>query len=404
MENSENIEEHQEYISGPYVALINGISQQREPNKKLKNILIASLVTITLVLIITISIYLLNNRNEKIDNIDPGNQIDSDNEEYIKLFENFKKIYNKKYASKEEEMERFEIFKQNLNYIRITNKQGFSYELEMNEFGDLKKDEFINRYTGYKKVFKFDEKNEQFRNRLLTAESNSSENEMFNFPKSVNWLEAGCVNPVRNQKNCGSCWAFSAIAALEGAMCVQLGKKLPSLSEQQLVDCTRGNGNNGCGGGTMGMAFQYAIDNKYLCTSVEYPYKAGEDECSVFQCKNMIEVPIYSYKYVLPRTPNMLKRALAEYGPISVAIQADQTPFQFYKRGVFDAPCGTKINHGVVLVGYDFDYNTNKEYWLVRNSWGEGWGESGYIKLALHSGKKGTCGILIEPVYPILKS
>ncbi|KAH8738808.1 cysteine proteinase secreted hypothetical protein transmembrane domain near N-terminus [Cryptosporidium ryanae] len=403
MENSD-IEEHQEYISGPYVALINGINQQREPDKKLKKFLIASLVAITLVLAITISIYFVNNKSEEMDNINPGSQTNPDNDEYLKLFQDFKKKYNKKYTSKDEEAERFEIFKQNLNYIRITNGQGFSYELEMNEFGDLKKDEFINMYTGYKRVFIYDEKNEQLRNRLLTTENDSSEEDILDLPKSVNWLEAGCVNPIRNQKNCGSCWAFSAIAALEGAMCVQLGEKLPNLSEQQLVDCTRENGNNGCGGGTMGMAFQYAIDNVYMCSNAEYPYKAGEDECNTSQCKNMIKIPIYSYKYVFPRTPSMLKKGLAEYGPISVAIQADQTPFQFYKKGVFDAPCGTRINHGVVLVGYDFDHKTNKEYWLVRNSWGEGWGENGYIKLALHSGKKGTCGILIEPVYPLLKS
>lgn len=396
MEIGNNVEEHQEYISGPYIALINGTTQQREPNKKLKNIIVATLIAIFIVLVITVSLYVANNTSDKIDDFSPGDSVDPTTKEYKKSFEDFKKKYNKTYSSKEEEDQRFEIYKQNMNFIKITNSQGFSYVLEMNEFGDLSKEEFMARFTGYRKDF--DDNERVFKAGMLGNELE----ENFSIPNSVNWVEAGCVNPIRNQKNCGSCWAFSAVAALEGAICAQTDQGLPSLSEQQLVDCSKKNGNYGCNGGTMGLAFQYAIRNKYLCTNDDYPYYAEEKMCRESLCENYVEVPVKTYRYVFPRNANSLKRALARYGPISVAVQADQTPFQFYKSGVFDAPCGTKVNHGVVLVGYDIDESTNKEYWLVRNSWGDKWGEKGYIKLALHSGKKGTCGILVEPVYPII--
>ncbi|KAJ1605915.1 cryptopain-cysteine proteinase secreted [Cryptosporidium canis] len=397
MDIGNNAEEHQEYISGPYIALINGTTQRREPNKKLKNIIIATLIAIFIVLVVTVSLYITNNTSDKIDDFSPGEIADPTTSEYRRSFEEFKRKYHKKYGSKEEEAERFEIFKQNMNFIQITNSQGFSYVLEMNEFGDLTKEEFMARFTGYRKGHHEDE-------RVYMGENTQvgSSEEEFVPPDSVNWIKSGCVNPIRNQKSCGSCWAFSAVAALEGAVCAQTNQGLPSLSEQQLVDCTKRNGNFGCKGGTMGLAFQYAIKNRYLCTNDDYPYYAEEKTCKESQCRNYIEVPIETYRYVVPRSIYSLKTALAKYGPVSVAIQADQTPFQFYKSGVFDAPCGTQINHGVVLVGYDVDETTNKEYWLVRNSWGENWGEKGYIKLALHSGRKGTCGILMEPVYPVI--
>nr|AHZ41191.1 cryptopain-1 [Cryptosporidium cuniculus] len=397
MDIGNNVEEHQEYISGPYIALINGTTQQREPNKKLKNIIIATLIAIFIVLVVTVSLYITNNTSDKIDDFVPGDYVDPATREYRKSFEEFKKKYHKTYSSMEEENQRFEIYKQNMNFIKTTNSQGFSYVLEMNEFGDLSKEEFMARFTGYIKDSKDDER--VFKSSRVSA---SELEEEFVPPNSINWVEAGCVNPIRNQKNCGSCWAFSAVAALEGATCAQTNRGLPSLSEQQFVDCSKQNGNFGCDGGTMGLAFQYAIKNKYLCTNDDYPYFAEEKTCMDSFCENYIEIPVKAYKYVFPRNINTLKTALAKYGPISVAIQADQTPFQFYKSGVFDAPCGTKVNHGVVLVGYDMDEDTNKEYWLVRNSWGEAWGEKGYIKLALHSGKKGTCGILVEPVYPVI--
>lgn len=398
MDIGNNVEEHQEYISGPYVALINGTAQQREPNKKLRSIIIAALIAIFIVLVVTVSLYVTGNFSDKVDDFSPGDAtVDPAAREYRRSFEDFKKRYHKVYSSKEEEAKRFEIYRQNMNFIRMTNSQGYSYVLGMNEFGDLTKEEFMARFTGYRRSLEDDEN--VYRTGVVLTDGVEWESVP---PESVNWVEAGCVNPVRNQMSCGSCWAFSAIAALEGAVCAQTDQGLPMLSEQQLVDCSKRNGNFGCNGGTMGLAFQYAIRNRYLCTSDDYPYYAEEKNCRESLCKNYVEVPIETYRYVIPRTAYSLKSALARYGPISVAIQADQTPFQFYKSGVFDAPCGTKVNHGVVLVGYDVDEQTNKEYWLVRNSWGESWGEKGYIRLALHSGRKGTCGILVEPVYPVI--
>jgi len=172
--------------------------------------------------------------------------------------------------------------------------------------------------------------------------------------------------------------------------------QLISLSEQQLVDCSTSQGNDGCSGGLMDYAFQYIISNHGIGTEAAYPYTATDGH----PCKNSTSVVTISrFVDVKPNNESDLLRATV-IGPVSVAIEADQPVFQFYSSGVLDDPsCGTTLDHGVLVAGYGSDTKSGKTYWLVKNSWGSAWGESGYVRLARD---KNTCGISLDPSYPVV--
>nr|AER27707.1 putative cysteine protease [Phytophthora sp. SH-2011] len=211
-------------------------------------------------------------------------------------------------------------------------------------------------------------------------------------PSAVDWVDKGGVTPVKNQGMCGSCWAFSTTGAVEGATFVSSGK-LPSLSEQELVDCDH-NGDMGCNGGLMDHAFQWIEDHGGICSEDDYEYKAKAQVCR--ECDSVVKVT--GFQDVNPQDEHALKVAVAQQ-PVSVAIEADQKAFQFYKSGVFNLTCGTRLDHGVLAVGYGND--NGHKFWKVKNSWGASWGEQGYIRLAREeNGPAGQCGIASVPSYP----
>lgn len=222
---------------------------------------------------------------------------------------------------------------------------------------------------------------------------------MKDLPQSVNWTEAGYVTAVKDQGNCGSCWAFSAIGALE-ATWMNYSKKLVPLSEQQLVDCSGKQGNEGCAGGWMDWAFDYVWDNA-IETEESYPYTGLNGYChddydlGVFQ--------IDGYKYVKHNSSEQLMAALAQI-PVSASIAVGQG-FQLYTSGILtqDA-CGDIVNHGILVTGYGHDSALNEDYWIVKNSWSADWGEAGYVRLkkTLETGL-GTCFICNQPVWPFKK-
>jgi len=203
------------------------------------------------------------------------------------------------------------------------------------------------------------------------------------------------VTPIKNQQQCGSCWAFSAIGSTEGAHAIKTGN-LVSLSEQQLVDCSGPQGNQGCQGGLMDQAFQYIITNNGVTTEAAYPYLAAQGTCNT----NVTSAAtLSSFVDVTPGDENALAAA-TNIGPVSIAIEADQQCFQFYSGGILSDPtCGTQLDHGVLVVGYDTDATTKTPYWIVKNSWGTSWGEAGYVRLI-----RGTdeCGLATEPSYPVV--
>jgi len=191
-------------------------------------------------------------------------------------------------------------------------------------------------------------------------------------------------------------WAFSTTGSVEGAHAIATGK-LVSLSEQQLVDCSSAQGNQGCNGGLMDQAFEFIISNKGICTEADYPYTAVTGTTCQTTCQSA--ATISSYKDVTAGDESVgLLNAVAQQ-PVSIAIEADQSGFQFYGGGVFNGACGTALDHGVLAVGFDHDATSNLDYWIVKNSWGNTWGEAGYIRMVRGQNE---CGLSNMASYPVV--
>lgn len=219
-----------------------------------------------------------------------------------------------------------------------------------------------------------------------------------NPPESIDWRTLGAVTPVKDQAQCGSCWAFSTTGSVEGAYAVKNGE-LVSVSEQELVDCDRAGVDRGCSGGLMDNAFDFIIQNGGIDTESDYPYKAMDGVCDATKRDEGKAVVVTSFVDVPPNNETALMQAVSMQ-PVSVAVAASGLPFQLYRSGVFDGPCSTQLDHGVLAVGYGIDDETGKSYWLIKNSWGSAWGDSGYMKLAMGDGEEGLCGVAMLPSFP----
>uniref|UniRef100_A0A3B3R5Y5 Cystein proteinase inhibitor protein salarin n=1 Tax=Paramormyrops kingsleyae TaxID=1676925 RepID=A0A3B3R5Y5_9TELE len=297
--------------------------------------------------------------------------------------------YAKTYESKELETHRRQVWQKNLRMIEQHNHEAtqglHSYTMELNHLADMTAGEvnaLLNRLEKPDDLVQPD--NCTFA--PLTATG---------LPDTVDWRTKGLVTPVRNQGKCGSCWAFSAVGTLEGQMKLKTGKLIP-LSPQNLVDCNRKN--HGCNGGKMGLAFQYITENKGIDSENTYPYVGRQGSCHY--TKQGRAGYCSSYKRIPKGNEMELQRAVATIGPLSVAVDAGKASFHHYKNGIYnDKHCHhSGINHAVVLVGYGSD--NGQQYWLVKNSWGQQWGENGFIRLARNSNN--MCGIASHGLYPIV--
>lgn len=221
----------------------------------------------------------------------------------------------------------------------------------------------------------------------------------FEAPKFLNWTAKGFVNPVETQGLCGSCWSFSTTGSIEGQLFKKTGI-LRKLSEQNLIDCNRDDtsGNYGCQGGDMLNAFNYVMNQDGISLASKYAYKAGDTyECNYK--KSQSGGSVVGFESIEPGNEILLKDALVQIGPISIAVDASLPSFQSYKSGTYyDHKCSLDINHAMLLVGYGIDKKTKQDYWYVKNSYGDSWGEKGYIKMARN--KKNHCGIAEFAVYP----
>lgn len=299
------------------------------------------------------------------------------------LFKQWMDKYEMEFPDAQEYALRHDIFLENLKRITEHNLDTTqTFTMAMNQFGHLRGDEWSARLC----------KSQPRKGRRLRA---ISDNDIVrSLPKSVDWTDTA-VTEVKNQGTCGSCWTFSAVGAIEGAIAVG-GGPLENLSMQQIVDCD--SGGNGCDGGLMDQAFQWEKTNDGLCKLVDYPYTGETGTTCLTSCKVVPGSKVKSYTDVLS-TDHALMSALAKQ-PVAVAIEADQSSFQFYSSGVLTKACGTHLDHGVLAVGYGTSED-GIDYYKIKNSWGTTWGEEGYIRLERGGDQeKGQCGILSSPSYP----
>ncbi|XP_060967233.1 vignain isoform X3 [Cannabis sativa] len=296
--------------------------------------------------------------------------------------------------SLDEKAKRFNVFKANAMHVHNTNKKDMPFKLKLNKFADMTNHEFRSTYAGSKIKH----------HRMFRGSQHGTGKFMYEnvekVPTSVDWRKKGAVTAVKDQGSCGICWAFSTVVAVEGINQIKT-KKLVSLSEQELVDCDTEK-NEGCNGGLMEYAFEFIKKRGGLTTETHYPYKAEDGTCDATK-ENLPAVSIDGHENVPENDEDALLKAAA-HQPISVAIDAGSSDFQFYSEGVFNGSCGTELNHGVAVVGYGTTLDGTK-FWTVRNSWGPEWGEKGYIRMQRNiSEKEGLCGIAMEASYPIKKS
>jgi cathepsin L len=305
------------------------------------------------------------------------------------LWETYKLTHNKQYGHAKEEGLRRVIWERHVQLIEHHNLEAdmgkHTYWLGMNEYGDLTDEEYTQYLTGY-----------IMRNSTSTAPQFMAPSNT-EVPDMVDWREKGYVTEIKNQGHCGSCWSFSATGSLEGQHFKKTGK-LVSLSEQNLVDCSKKEGNHGCKGGLMDFAFTYIKRNDGLDTEQSYPYKAKDGMCH-FR-KPDVGATDTGYMDIKHGSEDDLMTAVATVGPISVAIDASKPTFRMYKRGVYvDHACSSrKLDHGVLAVGYGSE--SGQDYWIVKNSWGASWGNKGYIMMARNHNN--MCGIATQASYPLV--
>eukprot|EP01100_Stratorugosa_tubuloviscum_P012560 TRINITY_DN59_c0_g1_i5.p1 TRINITY_DN59_c0_g1~~TRINITY_DN59_c0_g1_i5.p1 ORF type:complete len:342 (-),score=177.31 TRINITY_DN59_c0_g1_i5:87-1112(-) len=310
--------------------------------------------------------------------------------EYSGLFRSWVAANHKVYDSVEEAQRRYNIFRTHVDFVDSWDVDARGFSVGLNRYADMSNDEFRATVNGF---------SNSGRNLSATIHSVSGTTTTA-LPDTVDWRQKGAVTHVKDQGQCGSCWSFSTTGSIEGQLGVSNPSKMVGLSEQELVDCSR-NGNFGCNGGLMDNAFTWIASNKIESES-SYPYVSGKTKqagtCQKGAAGHVTIAGLSGHKDVTSGSESALQDAVANVGPVSVAIDASHTSFQLYTSGVYYEPkcSSTQLDHGVLAVGYGTLSGT--PYWLVKNSWGTSWGQQGYIYMSRN--KNNNCGIATQASYP----
>nr|XP_019936152.1 PREDICTED: cathepsin L1-like [Paralichthys olivaceus] len=293
-----------------------------------------------------------------------------------------------------DDMQRRAIWEENKQMID-DNNQGFfmgirPFTMAMNKYGDLTQQEF--------QVLQGASINAQFVHRGKTVSARRLRSNARKLDAwFVDYRTMGYVTEVKDQGYCGSCWAFSTTGAIEGQIYKKTGQ-LISLSEQNLVDCSKPYGTFGCNGAWMANAYDYVVNNGLQSTST-YPYISVDTQPCYYESRLAV-AHIKDYRFIPKGDEQALADAVATIGPITVAIDADHASFLFYSSGIYDEPsCNpNNLSHAVLLVGYASE--GGQDYWIIKNSWGSSWGEGGYMRMVRDGSN--TCGIASYALYPTL--
>jgi C1A family cysteine protease len=299
------------------------------------------------------------------------------------LFGHFVEEFERVYDNFEEFSERFQIFRDNLKFIVKHNNEQNNSTLGLSRFSDMTHDEYQHfvSQSGYN-------------NNKWKLKCSSYDGDGRDVEREIDWREQGVVNEPRDQGNAGTCWAFSTTTSVESAHAIKTGN-LYDLSEQQLVDCDRRS--SGTNGGEMSFGMIYLIGNGGQCLESSYPYTATDTQCH--DCKVAVTI---SDCYKIEEGNELAMKEILNQQPISVAIDASSREFQHYNSGViYSSSCYKELNHGVAVVGYGTE--NNQKYWIVKNSWGTGYGEDGYVLIGrsdTSNNKNSVCGIAMDSSYP----
>lgn len=283
----------------------------------------------------------------------------------------------------EEEENRFQVFKENVEYYESENTKGHNFTLGINLFADLTQDEFVGQHCSGVVLPKDGVPTPDFVHTMSGLQA----------PQAIDWEQRGAVTQVKDQGRCGSCWSFSTTGALESAYKIKKGQLL-SLSEEELINCEVNDIDDGCHGGFPSDGFNWVKSNG-LCSETDYPYDHTDHQtCRQRNCNAVLQPGVVTGYVQVPASESAMMDAVAQQ-PVSVLLWAGQ--WGGYTGGIFSAEqCRPwQGYHAVLIVGY------SPEYWRVKNSWGaEMFGESGYIRLERGTGGTGACDILHVATYP----